>query len=71
MAAQIPCVDLPVSFIYANQTKATQKLSVVWCLLADEKYLAKNLIFLPDFGCSSAVADTKVCSLLNNERTTQ
>jgi hypothetical protein len=37
MAAQIPCVDLPVSFIYANQTKATQKLRVVWCLLAQKK----------------------------------
>jgi hypothetical protein len=51
MAAQILCVDLPVSFIYANQTKATQKLSLVWSALADKKYLAKNLIFLPDFGC--------------------
>lgn len=71
MAEQIPCADLSVSFIYADQTKATQKLSLVWGVLAKKTYLAKNLIFLSDFGCSFEVADTKVCSLLNNERKTQ
>jgi hypothetical protein len=44
-----------------------QKLSLVWSVLAEEKYLAKNLIFLPDFGCPFDVADTKVCSLLHRK----